>query len=137
MIATATIAHFLDTTIEEIDYQPETYGGNCFLNAVPASPNTAVSVFAFGGTRDRASDEADATWQIRVRGESDDPETPYQLIMKITDALYDIPTPTLFAAGTDNEAFVVMVTIGEPYFMGYDESDRGEWAVRATLRYSC
>ena len=128
-----TLAHFLDD-LGLVDFRPDSDGGNCFVDRLPASPDACVVISAFGGSYDTAVDEEVATWQIRTRGVADDAVGPYEAIKAITDALSAAATPLLMAEGTDHEARVILIATGIPALLGWDTNDRAEWVARVTLR---
>lgn len=131
-----TMAYLLDSLNTDVDYRPTMAGGNTFIDRVPASPDSCVSVIAFGGDTDKAVGEGIAVWQIRVRGEADDPVGPRSLITSIADDLFALPVPVSVATNSPGAARVVLFNVGVPYMLGWDDLDRCEWALRVEVRFS-
>ncbi len=110
-----------------VAYEPSSTSGDCFIDALPSSPEEAVMIKATGGPAlpDGAWNPWDEpTVQILVRG-SEDPRGGKQVAQAIYDALQGLHNTTLDEGGADAVYLVSATAIqSAPAHIGRDENHR-------------
>lgn len=110
-----------------VTYEPAGASGDCFIDALPSSPEAAVMIKATGGPAlvDGAWNPWDEpTVQVLVRG-SEDPRSGKQVAQAIFDALQGLHNTTLDEGGADAVYLVSATAIqSAPAHIGRDDNGR-------------
>lgn len=133
MIA-AALAIYL-SSLGIVDYQEEE-GGDCFIHRLPAAPDEAVMVTAYGANPLQHSATLgydEPTVQVHVRGTTD-PRTAETRAQEVYDELQGLSHVTM-ASGSEHEARVISCRCLQtgPVYLGVDEARRHEFVVNTAL----
>lgn len=135
----AFVADLLDGLAQHLQaqglltYQPDDVGGDCFLEAMPSTPDAAVVLTGYGGIEsDSLTPYDEPRVQVRVRG-GPDPRVSRARAQAIRSELHGLGPLTL----PDGTRLILCVAMqADPQSMGRDEAGRFEHVVnyRLTIR---
>jgi hypothetical protein len=121
----ADIAQYLDDE-NLVTVDPSGVAGNCFIDTLPATPETAVGIFSGSAGPPDAKTSLDRPGvQLQVRGDTD-PRTAFALAEALRVKLHGLSNLTL-ASGT----LVKLITANQsqPVYIGTDENGRHQYSV--------
>lgn len=124
-------------TLTAWTYNDATADGNVFVEWMPATPDTALSVMTQPGQPQLAKRPVDLPGiQFLVRGERQaDPADSFALAEELYGEFTCLDLVTLDDGGT-NEVYVAGCTAlqSSPVYLGRDSNDRPEWSLNFSLR---
>lgn len=137
MIATAIARHGA-SLVTASTYNPDTTGGNVFVDHMPDQPDVCVSVVAYGGPP--VDGQAKHNWsaqsvQITARGAAEDRRGPHDVAFAWFSALAGLTSTTL-APGTVDEVFAHIIDPiqSHPFHLpGTDRNDRHSYVFNVTV----
>ncbi|MGM0437490.1 MAG: minor capsid protein [Bacillota bacterium] len=128
------IMQYLDSNIDDIDYDATGTTGNIFDNVLPTSPDTAVMVENTGGfPRDmRNTEYFEPSIRILVRGDQD-PRTARDLANDIIDEMGTLASMEFVDSDAEWRVVKCQAIQAMPINIGRDDNDRHRFSCNFEL----